>query len=199
MEDPWEIVRMFERSVAEYAGSRYAVAVDAGTAALFLACKYLKVGQVSLPRKTYVSVPGAVVHAGGSVVFDERQWVGEYTLDPYPIIDSACRFRRGMHRPGTFRCLSFQYRKHLPIGRGGMILCDDCDAVAWLKLARFFGRREIPLPEDNPRMIGWQLFMEPERAARGLTFLSLLPDENEDLRFDYPNLTQLEAYRCQSS
>lgn len=199
MEDPWEVVRMFERSVAEYAGSRYAVAVDTGTAALFLSCKYLKVGQVGLPRKTYVSVPCAIVHAGGSVVFDERQWNGDYSLNPYPIIDSACRFQRGMHVPGTLRCLSFQYRKHLPIGRGGMILCDDGDAVAWLKLARFFGRREIPLPQDNPSMIGWQLFMEPERAARGLTLLSVLPDDNDDLCFNYPDLAQSEAYRWGNS
>jgi dTDP-4-amino-4,6-dideoxygalactose transaminase len=199
MEDPWEVVRMFERSVAEYAGSRYAVAVDTGTAALFLACKYLKVGRVSLPRKTYVSVPCAVIHAGGTVEFDDRRWIGEYTLDPYPIVDSACRFRRGMHRPRTFRCLSFQYRKHLPIGRGGMILCDDAEAVRWLKLARFSGRREVPLSQDNPTMIGWHLFMEPERAARGLTLLSVLPEDNDDLCFNYPDLSQFEAYRCGNS
>jgi hypothetical protein len=36
--------------------------------------------------------------------------------------------------------------------------------------------------------------MEPERAARGLTLLSLLPDENPDRRFEYPDLSTFGLY-----
>jgi dTDP-4-amino-4,6-dideoxygalactose transaminase len=197
--NPYEIVRDFERAVAEYAGSPYAVAVDTCTMALFLCCKYLQVETVSLPKRTYCSVPCSVIHAGGIVRFDDRVWRGTYQLHPYPIIDGACRFRRGMYVPQTYHCLSFQYRKHLAIGRGGMILTDDASAAAWFRLARFSGRHEIPLTEDVPAMVGWSCYMEPERAARGLTLLSILPDDNSDLEFCYPDLSAFHLYErdCQ--
>lgn len=192
--NPYSIVRDFEAAVAAYAGSPYGVAVDTGTAALFLCCKYVNVGEVRLPRRTYCSVPCAVLHAGGRVRFDDRAWRGTYRLDPYPIVDGACRFRRGMYEPGTHHCLSFQYRKHLAIGRGGMILTDDPDAVRWFKLARFSGRHEVPLTEDLPEMVGWSCTMEPERAARGLTLLSVLPEDNPDRVFEYPDLSTFGLY-----
>jgi dTDP-4-amino-4,6-dideoxygalactose transaminase len=199
--DPWQVVRDFESAVAEYAGSRYAVAVDTGTAAIFLACKYLKVQRVTIPCRTYCSVPCSIIHAGGSVGFWNREWKGSYRLGPYPILDSACRFTRGMFRAENecgdswYSCLSFQYRKHLKIGRGGMILTDDPVAVDWFRLARFSGRHEVPLMEDSPSMVGWSCYMEPERAARGLTLLSMMPDHNEDLRFEYPDLSKFPIYQ----
>lgn len=192
--NPWQIVRDFEAAIASYAGSRFAVAVDTGTAALFLACRYLNVGEVWLPKRTYCSVPCSVIHAGGTVRWDDREWTGTYRLDPYPIVDGACRFRRGMYEPDTFHCLSFQYRKRLAIGRGGMILTDDAEAVTWLKLARFSGRHEVPLTEDVPEFAGWSCYMEPERAARGLTLLSMMPDNPPDLTFDYPDMSGWGIY-----
>lgn len=195
MKEAFDPVRKFERTIADYAGSPDAVAVDTGTAALFLCCKYLDVQEVSIPRRTYFSVPCAIAHAGGKTMFDDRTWKGEYKLEPYPIIDSACRFRRGMYRPGTFRCLSFQYRKHVNIGRGGMILTDDPAAARWFRLARFNGREELPLTEAEPEFVGWHCFMEPERAARGLLLFHCLPDEPEDLSFDYPDLSKMAIWR----
>lgn len=193
--DPWQIVRDFERTIAEFAGSRFAVAVDTGTAALFLCCHYLRVREVTLPARTYLSVPCSVIHAGGRVRFDDREWSGSYRLEPYPIVDSACRFRRGMHAFGDYTCLSFQYRKHLKIGRGGMILHDHPEADAWLRQARFSGRHEVPLAVDRPTMVGWHLFLEPERAAKGLQLFSLRESDHPlDLQFDYPDLRTFQLY-----
>jgi dTDP-4-amino-4,6-dideoxygalactose transaminase len=193
--DPWQIVRDFEAAIAEYSGSKYAVAVDTGTAAIFLACHYSHVKVVSIPKRTYCSVPCSIIHAGGSVSFNDESWNGVYQLFPYRIVDGACRFRRGMYIANTLHCLSFQYRKHLKIGRGGMILTDDAAAASWFRLARFSGRHEIPLMQDVPEMIGWSCYMEPERAARGLTLLSMMPDDNPDLKFEYPDLSQFEIYK----
>jgi dTDP-4-amino-4,6-dideoxygalactose transaminase len=194
MHNPFDIVKTFEKSVAEYANSPYAVAVDTCTIALFLCCKYLKVEEVTIPCKTYVSVPCSIIHAGGKIRFENYEWEGTYRLDPYPIVDGACRFRKGMYQKGTHHCLSFQYRKHLPIGRGGMILTDDCNAAEWFRLARFSGRHEVPLTEDKPVMVGWQCYMEPERAARGLSFMMHMKEDNPDLRFEYPDLSQFGLY-----
>lgn len=194
MSDLYKVVPSFESAIANYAGSKYAIAVDTGTMALFLCCRYLQVDVVSIPRRTYVSVPCAIVHAGGVVNFDDRNWSGEYELTPYPIIDSACRFKRGMYQSGTYRCLSFQYKKHLPIGRGGMILCDDNESAEWFRLARFHGRHEVPLSVDIPAFVGWHAYMEPERAARGLSLLQNIGDDPPDLCFEYPDLKSFNIY-----
>jgi dTDP-4-amino-4,6-dideoxygalactose transaminase len=135
-----------------------------------------------------------VIHAGGAVRFTDDEWRGVYQLRPYPIIDGACRFRRGMYIPGTLHCLSFQYRKHLAIGRGGMILTDDAKAAEWFRLARFHGRHEVPLMQDAPAFAGWPFMFEPERAARGLTLLSLIRDDLPDLSFEYPDLSKFGIY-----
>ena len=42
LSDPWDVVDLFEKKLAEYSGSNYAVAVDNCTDALFLCLKYLK-------------------------------------------------------------------------------------------------------------------------------------------------------------
>ena len=58
LSDPWDVVDLFEKKLAEYAGSKYAVAVDNCTDALFLCLKYLKAnGEITLPKRTYESVP----------------------------------------------------------------------------------------------------------------------------------------------
>jgi dTDP-4-amino-4,6-dideoxygalactose transaminase len=194
--NPYETVRQFEKMIAEYAGSPYAVALDTCTIALFLCCKYLNVGEVTIPSKTYVSVPCSIIHAGGRVAFTNKAWKGTYRLEPYPIVDAACRFRKNMYEAGAYYCLSFQYRKHLPIGRGGMVLTDDIKAVEWLKLARFSGRHEVPLTEDVPVMVGWQCYMEPERAAKGMTLMLHMKDDNPDLEFEYPDLSKFSIYEA---
>lgn len=190
--NPYTIVRTFETSLADYAGSKYAVAVDSCTWALFLCFRYLNVGEVCVPKHTFTSVPQQVIHAGGSVRFVDLDWTGLYQLKPYPIIDGACRFSSEMYN-GGFHCLSFQYRKHLAIGKGGAILTDDLDAAQWFKLARNMGRPEEP--NALPKFIGWHCYMEPDRAARGLHLLSMMPAVNADRVFDYPDQSIAEPYR----
>jgi dTDP-4-amino-4,6-dideoxygalactose transaminase len=65
--NPYKIVQMFEEEIAEYTGAPFAVSVDSCTNALFLSCKYLNVDEVIVPKKTYLSVPMSVIHAGGTV------------------------------------------------------------------------------------------------------------------------------------
>ena len=136
--DPWDIVDIFEKMIAEYAGSKYAVAVDNCTNGLFLCMKYLNAsGKITIPAKTYVSVPQAIIHAGCNPNFNNIEWSGTYRLDPYPIIDGATRFTKGMYIEGTYQCVSFHIKKTLPIGKGGIILTNDYSAYQWFKKARY--------------------------------------------------------------
>ena len=194
---PFDALRDFEIALAEYAGSKYAIGVDTCTSALFLACKYLNVKEVVIPKRTYVSVPCSIIHAGGTVKFEDLEWSGVYQLKPYPIYDGAKRFRRNMYIPGSLHCLSFHAKKLLPIGRGGAILTDDSNAVEWLKVARFDGRHErVPLHMDNIEMLGWNVYMTPEQASRGHLLLSLMKDHYEDQEENppYPDLSKFKIF-----
>jgi dTDP-4-amino-4,6-dideoxygalactose transaminase len=179
--NPYKIVSLFEEEIANYTGSKYAVAVDSCTNALFLCCRYLKVGKVCIPAKTYLSVPQSIVHAGGSVSFDDTEWKGIYQLKPYAIYDSALRLTSDMYIKDNFMCLSFHYKKHLPIGKGGMILTDNEDAVKWFKKMRYEGRSEKNYWEDTIEHFGYNMYMTPSEAATGLSLMQNLKLHNKDL------------------
>ena len=52
--DPWDIVDLFEAKIAEYAGSKFAIALDSCTNAMFLCLKYLNAkGEIKIPMQTY--------------------------------------------------------------------------------------------------------------------------------------------------
>lgn len=194
----FRVVEMFEEALAEFGGSRHAVVMDSCSTALFLSLQLLEVegSTISLPRHTYISVPAAVVHAGAKIEWTDEEWTGAYRLDPYPIIDSALRMRQGMYEPGTLYCISFHARKHLKIGRGGAVLTDNIHAATWLRRARFDGRTgSVPFMDDSVKEAGWNAYMTPEQAARGLQLLEALPPDSPDLTPLYPDLSLLPAFK----
>ena len=65
-------VKAFEEAFAEYVGSRYAVAVCNGTAALHAIMNCLEIGsgdEVIVPAMTFAATANAVVYQGGTPVF----------------------------------------------------------------------------------------------------------------------------------
>ena len=184
--NPFKIVEMFEETIADYTGAPFAVSVDSGTNALFLCCKYLEVETVTIPAQTYLSVPQSIIHAGGKIKFEDIKWQGIYQLKPYSLYDAAKRFTSGMYIPGSFMTLSFHIKKHLKMGKGGMILTDDKEAVEWLKRARYEGRDTVKYHEDNISICGWNMYMTPQEAAHGLALMQNFPEHNKDLPEDPP-------------
>jgi hypothetical protein len=152
------------------------------------------VGKVTIPAKTYVSVPSAIIHAGGKVEFEQIEWTGSYQLKPYPIYDSACQLSKGMYQKGTYQCTSFSANKPLRIGKGGMIFTDDDEANNWFRLARYEGRNEKPLLEDEFLMLGWNMYMTPEQAARGMVLATYLKDVNVTYPV-YPDLSKFPIFQ----
>lgn len=195
MSRAFRVIDDFEEALAEYAGSKTAVVVESGTAALFLSCVYSQVNETLIPARTYISVPASIIHAGGTVAFEDYEWTGTYRIQPYAIVDGALRFRRGMYG-GGYHMLSFHMRKHLKIGRGGAILTDDLKAADWFRKARFDGRTgTVPFMQDQVAFLGWNCYMLPEQAARGLQLLEAMPDDNPDLTPDYPDLRSLPVFQ----
>lgn len=197
--DAYKVVRDFEEEMAKFTGAPFAVSVESCSAAIFLSCLYCKVrdiAEITIPKYTYPSVPASIINAGGRVRFIKSDWQknGFYNLHKTRIIDSAKRLCRDMYSPPNLWCLSFHGKKLLPIGRGGMILTDSEKAVEWFKIMRFDGRHEQSLRDDKLAMVGWNMYMTPEQAARGLEFMQWLPDENIAPPDEYQDLSKYRFY-----
>lgn len=204
-DDPRDIVDLFESKLADYAGARYAVATDSCSNGLFLALKFYKVsGEVRIPKRTYVSVPMQILHAGATPVFVDEDWTGCYQLGTTGVFDSAGRFTKGMYLGGdALQVLSFQIKKRLPIGRGGAILTDSSEAYSWLKRASYDGR-DLKSPYDSVNHVenmGWHFYMTPEDAARGILLMDMLEIDNPDTMSseNYPEISSYSAFLTPST
>ena len=202
-DDPRDIINIFEEKVATLAGCKYAVTVDCCSSGLFLCLKYLKaIGVITIPKRTYVSVPMQIMHAGCEVNFEDLEWSGLYQLKPYPIWDAAVRWTKDMFVGGedTLQVVSFQLKKRVPIGKGGMIMTNDERAYRWLKKASYDGRDlEKNYMDDDFELLGWHMYMTPEDAARGILLMDQVPEINEDSggSSNYSDLSQKEIFKCQ--
>jgi dTDP-4-amino-4,6-dideoxygalactose transaminase len=203
--NPYDVVRQFEAALCDYTGANYAVTVNSCSMAILLAVaccrqvtmKFSEGSAISIPKRTYVSVPMSIIHAGCKPTFRDEQWFGHYRLVPTPIWDSARRFTSDMFMPNTMQCVSFHWSKILGIQQGGAILHDNPYADEWLRRARFDGRGEGVAPKDDYfHMLGWHCYMSPEIAATGLMKLRSLPRQNADLPNDaYPDLSTMDIFR----
>ena len=202
----YKITEEFEDEISKYTGAKYVVTVDNMSNALFLALKYEKEEglEITIPSRTYPSVPCEIIHAGAKVNFKKikgKKLKGAYNLEGTKVWDSALRFTADMYIPNTHMCLSFTGPyKHFKLSKGGAILTDDYEAYLWFKRARYSGRRECSYHDDNFDMIGWNYYMMPELAARGLLLMKqfYIGDEktkNKDLELMYPDLSKFEVYK----
>lgn len=199
--NPFEYVTEFERQVAEYAGAPYAIATDCCSHSIFLSATYYKLSRtmpaiVTLPKNTYVSVPMQLRHAGYNIEFKDIKWEGAYTIEPTNIVDAAPRFRKGMYVPGTYHCVSFQFKKILSTIKGGMILTDDAEFYKWAQRATHDGRdMSLPYEQDTIKMLGYHMFMTPETAQMGLEKMKTIPDYNKDIAgsYTYPDVSYVNG------
>jgi len=205
MAGAYDVVKQFEKEIADYCGSPYGVSVSSASNAFFLLFKYLKVGEVEVPCRTYPGVPMAVLNSGGSVYFKRFGWFGGYQLLPLKVFDYCLRFEQDLTpcrnvRGLCYYILSFHSKKPLPIGRGGMILTNDDKAVEYIKRARFDGRNECSLFENDIKEIGWNMYLTPEQAARGLTLFEHAKGKTYFVGSseDYPDLSKMEVFRDNS-
>jgi dTDP-4-amino-4,6-dideoxygalactose transaminase len=202
--DPWDAISLFEGKIANYTGAKYAITVDSCSSALFLSMKYSNVTGISIPSRTYISVPMmAKMHSPDCVVkFHDNAWSKWYSINPVTnmdldIIDCAVTLEENMYQPNALQCISFQHRKPLKIGKGGIILTDNEDAYNWLRKASYDGRNRYKMfNEDHISTLGYHMYMTPEDGARGvLLFDEFVSDHAEVGSKDYPNIADFPAFR----
>lgn len=207
----YKVTEEFEEKLADYTGARFAVTVDNMSNALFLALYYenhikksIEGGRVGCPSRTYPSVPCEIIHAGLKIDWEPVEGEtlkGAYNLTNSNVWDSALAFTADMYVPDSHMCVSFTGPyKHFKLSKGGAILTDDHDAYLWFKRARYSGRREMSYHDDHFDMLGWNFYMMPELAARGLLLMGQFYEigggkkHNPDLELPYPDLSKFEVY-----
>ena len=203
----YKVTEEFEKALGDYTGASYVVTVDNQSNALFLSMMYenVKGKELTIPSRTYPSVPCEIIHAGAKVKFKPVQGKtikGAYQLEGSNVWDSALRFTADMYIPESHMCISFTGPyKHFKLSKGGAILTDNYEAYLWFKRARYSGRRECSYHDDHFDMLGWNFYMMPELATRGLLLMGQFYNtdgtkkHNEDLELPYPDLSKFEIYK----
>jgi dTDP-4-amino-4,6-dideoxygalactose transaminase len=195
----FEIVSKFEKKIAEFFGSKYAVAVDCCTHAIELCLIYNKIKSITVPHRTYISIPLLCNKLNLEWEWKIEEWENYYQLGDSNIYDAAVSWKRNSYLPGAFMCLSFQFRKHLSLGRGGMILTDSKLAKEQLTKMAYDGRErnDVSWSLQNINIIGYHYYMTPEIAQKGIEKLpeAIKKSPKKWVHKDWPDLRRMDIFK----
>lgn len=194
----FNIIEKFEQEVAKFYGAPYAIAVDCCTHAIELCLRQQNIQHYTVPKRTYISVPFLANKLNISFDWRDEDWQDYYYLGGTNIIDAAVLWKKDSYIPNTFMCVSFQYRKHLSLGRGGIILTDSEKDAIILKKMSYDGRLpNIPWREQNIDTMGYHYYMTPETAKLGLSKLAeaIKTEPKQWIVTDWPDLTKMEIFK----
>lgn len=192
----FESVTNFEKEIAKFFGSSFAIAVDSCTHGIELALRYTGEKEILVPKRTYLSIPFLANKMGLDLFWKDEQWVDYYYLT-HNIIDAAVLWKKDSYIPETFMGLSFQFQKHLSLGRGGMLLTDNEEAAIQIKKMSYDGRLpNIPWRDQNIDTYGYHYYMTPETAENGLNKLpkAIETEPKQWVVTDWPDLTEMKIF-----
>ena len=195
-----ENVTKLEERLAEFFGAPYAVCLDACTHGIELCLRLQNIGTITVPKRTYISVPFLANKMNIKLEWRDEEWQDYYKVNEHlkPIYDAAVLWKKDSYIPGSFMCLSFQYQKHLSLGRGGAILCDNKEDAIALKKMSYDGRLpNIPWRDQDIDTIGYHYYMTPETAQLGLDKLpaAIEATPRQWTVNDWPDLTQMTIFK----
>ena len=194
----FDSVEQFEKQVADFFGSPYGVAVDCCTHGIELCLRRAESDDITIPTRTYLSVPFLAHKLNLNWSWKEEDWEDYYRIGNTDIYDAAVLWKKDSYISNTFMCLSFQFQKHLSLGRGGMILTDDEIAAKELKRMSYDGReRGIPWRDQNVKTVGYHYYMTPETAELGLSKLlgAIETIPRKWVIEDWPDLRTMEIFK----
>ena len=194
----FDAVKQFETKIAEFFGAPCAIATDCCTHALELCLREQNIQRYTIPKRTYISVPFLAKKLNIEFEWRTEDWKNFYYLGGTNIIDAAVLWAPNSYIADTFMCLSFQFRKHLSLGRAGIILTDNQEAANQLKKMSYDGRNPVtPWREQNIATMGYHYYMTPEIAELGLKKLpeAIKMEPKKWTVSDWPDLTQMEIFK----
>jgi dTDP-4-amino-4,6-dideoxygalactose transaminase len=193
----FNIVSDFESLISNFYNAPYAVATDCCTHAIELCLRLKEIKQTSCPKHTYLSIPMIFKKINIQWHWEDKNWENFYRLGDTNIIDAAVFWKENGYIPGTMMCLSFQFRKHLSLGRGGMILLDNKEDYHELIKMSYDGRtRDKPWAEQTVSSMGYHYYMTPETAQLGIEkFIEAKNKESASWNYSmYPDLSRLPIF-----
>ncbi len=193
----FNVVTEFENKIAEFFGAPYAIAVDSCTHGVELCLRYTEVKSFAVPIRTYLSIPFLAEKLNIKRKWIDIPWSDYYYLTDN-VIDAAVLWQKNSYIPSTFMCVSFQYQKHLSLGRGGIILTDDKEAAIQLKKMSYDGRiPNIPWRDQDIDTIGYHYYLTPETAQLGLDKLdaAIKTAPRQWKVTDWPDLTKMKIFK----
>ena len=194
----FNVVEKFEQEVAKFFGAPYAVAVDCCTHGLELCLRLNKTEKITVPAHTYISVPFLAKKLNIGFEWRDEDWVDYYYLGDSNIVDAAVLWEKNSYIPGTLMCVSFQFKKHLSLDRGGMILTDNKQASLDLKKMSYDGRiPDMPWRQQDITTVGYHYYMTPETAKLGLEKLPEAID-TKPVKWtlaDWPDLRNMGVFK----
>lgn len=193
----FEIVTKFENEVAKFFGAPYAVAVDSCTHGIELALRYTEANYIRVPQRTYLSIPFLANKLQIDLFWKDEEWQDYYYVTEN-VIDAAVLWKPNSYISGTFMGISFQYQKHLSLGRGGIILTDNKEAALQLKKMSYDGRiPNTPWRDQNIDTVGYHYYMTPETAQNGLDKLpkAIETTPRQWVVTDWPDLTKMNIFK----
>jgi dTDP-4-amino-4,6-dideoxygalactose transaminase len=194
----FDIVSDFEKQIAYFFNAPYAIAVDSCTHGIELCAIYKKIEKISVPCRTYLSVPMLSNKLGLPLEWRDESWQDYYYLGGTNIIDAAVLWKKDSYIPNTFMCLSFQYQKHLSLGRGGAILLDNKEDYKILKKMSYDGRLpNVPWRNQNIDTFGYHYYMTPETAKIGLEKLpnAIIDIPRKWVVTDWVDLREMDIFK----
>lgn len=190
-------VQIFEKNIAKFFGAPYAVAFDSCTHGIE-ACLYLtNAKKIIVPKRTYISIPFLAKKMNISLEWKNENWKDYYYLTKN-IIDAAVLWKKNSFIIGTFMSVSFQYQKHLSLGRGGVVLCSNNNEYQALKKLSYDGRLpSIPWRNQDIESFGLHYYMTPETAQMGIEKLeNAINTTPKDWKItDWPDLSLLKIFK----
>ena len=192
-----ESVGNFERAIADFFGSPFAVAVDSCTHGVELALRYNNAQTISVPKRTYLSIPFLSYKMDLDLEWRDEDWIDYYYITEN-VIDAAVLWKPNSYIPNTFMGISFQYQKHLSLGRGGVLLMDNEEAAKQIKKMSYDGRLpNIPWRDQNIDTVGYHYYMTPEVAQLGLDKLpkAIETTPRQWVVTDWPDLTKMDIFK----
>ncbi len=194
----WKVVHDFESLICNWFGAKYGVAVDSCTHGIELCLRLKGVKKISIPKRTYLSIPFLSHKLGLPLKWRDESWEDYYEISNSGIYDAAVLWKEMSYLPDTMMCLSFQFQKHLSLGRGGMILLDDDDSAKQLSKMVYDGRNpNVPWRDQNIDTIGYHYYMTPETAQMGIKKFqdAIHTEPRKWVLEDWPDLTQMEIFK----
>ena len=163
-----------------------------------LALFVMGANEIVVPKRTYLSVPMLANKMNLELKWKDEDWRDYYEIGNTGVYDAAVLWKENSYIPKSFMCISFQFQKHLSLGRGGIILTDDKEARDELKKMSYDGRTpDKPWREQNVTTMGYHYYMTPETAQKGLDKFeeAKRTKPRKWLLEDWPDLTKMDVFK----